>query len=272
MRHPLVLIVTFASLIAPAASGQAIPAQPADTSSRAEVEAFLRTAKVTRGRLLGTGVTLPLRLTLTDGTVTRDGVFKTIDEHKTGMTQLSTGSEVDFKDSWKYEVAAYELDKLLSVGMVPVTVERRHDNRTGSLQLWIHGAMTEAERARKKLSPPDPEIWNRAMYKVRVFDNLIFNFDRNLGNLLIGPGWELYMIDHTRAFKIFGDLRRPEGMTRFSVSLMEGLKKLDRAKVTSACGRYLTGPEIDAVFERRSKILELYSRAVLEKGDRATYP
>jgi hypothetical protein len=109
------------------------------------------------------------------------------------------------------------------------------------------------------------------MFKVRVFDNLIFNFDRILGNLLVGPDWKLWMIDHTRSFKVFSDLRSPRGLTRMSVSLMERLKNLDRATVKARCGPYLTGPEIDAVFDRRDKILEAYTRLVAE-GGAATYP
>jgi len=240
--------------------------------SRAEIEHFLRTAKITKSKLLGTGVTLPYKLTLSDGNVVRNGIFKTIDEHKSGLTQLESRGEVDFKDSWKYEVAAYELDKMLGIGMVPVTVEREAGLDRGSLQQWIEGAHTESERVKKKQSPPDVEAWNRAMFKVRVFDALIYNFDRNLGNLLVGPDWKLYMIDHTRSFKIFSELKSPGGLTRFSISLMEALKKLDKATVKEKCGRYLTGPEIEGLFGRRDKILELYTRLVAERGASITYP
>jgi len=40
------------------------------------------------------------------------------------------------------------------------------------------------------------------MWVVRLFDQLIYNTDRNLGNLLIDKSWRLWMIDHTRAFKV----------------------------------------------------------------------
>jgi len=252
--------------------GQNLPGAPPDSATREEIEAFLRTATVTGSKVLKTGVTLPRKLALTDGRIVRAGIFKTIDEHKGGMTRLSTGEEVDFKDSWKYEVAAYELDKLLSLDLVPVTVERRYCNERGSLQLWIDNAMTEADRVKKDLIPPNPEAWNQAMFKVRVFDNLIFNFDRNLGNLLVGPDWKLYMIDHTRSFKTFSELRSPGGMTRMSVSLVEALRRLDRTTVKERCGRYLTGPEIETMFDRRDKILNVYSRLVAEKGSSTTYP
>ncbi len=269
---PLLSIVLIALLIAPSTAGQSQTAVSGPDSSPEEIEHFLRTARVTKSKLLGTGVTLPHKLTLTDGNVVHNGIFKTIDEHKSGMTQLSSGGEVDFKDSWKYEVAAYEMDKLLGIGMVPVTVEREVEHETGSLQIWIENAMTEADRVKKKLTPPDPETWNNAMFKVRVFDALIYNFDRNLGNLLIGPDWKLYMIDHTRSFKILSELKSPGGLTRFSVSLMEALKKLDKMTVREKCGRYLTGPEIEGMFSRRDKIVQIYTRLVAEKDASITYP
>jgi hypothetical protein len=33
---------------------------------------------------------------------------------------------------------------------------------------------------------------------MRAFDQLIYNTDRNLGNLLIDGDWRIWMIDHTR--------------------------------------------------------------------------
>jgi hypothetical protein len=272
LRGVLLSSTLFLTLLQPAVVFAQSQSAAPDSATREEIESFLRTAKVTGSKVLKSGVTLPRKLTLTDGKVVRSGIFKTIDEHKGGMTRTSTRDEVDFKDSWKYEVAAYELDKLLSLNLVPVTVEREYENVRGSLQIWIDNAMPEADRVKKNLSPPDPESWNQAMFKVRVFDNLIFNFDRNLGNLLVGPDWKLYMIDHSRSFKVFSDLRSPGGLTRMSVSLMERLKNLDKATVKARCASYLTGPEIDALFERRDKILQLYARLVAEKGSSATYP
>ncbi len=267
----LVFVLSISS-INPRSSAVPFQSAASGPDSPAEIEHFLRTAQVTKSKLLGTGVTRPRKLTLTDGKVVRNGIFKTIDEHRTGMTQLSTRGEVDFKDSWKYEVAAYELDKMLGIGMVPVTVEREVERERGSLQIWIDNAMTEADRVKKKLSPPDAEAWNRTIFKVRAFDELIFNFDRNLGNLLVGPDWKLYMIDHTRSFKVFKELKSPDGLTRFSVSLMEAMKKLDKATLKEKCGSYLTGPEIEGMFARRDKILEIYARRVAEKGASITFP
>src|SRR5437773_1684417 len=77
-------------------------------------EAFLRAARVTEIQPIGTGITHPEKATLTDGQRTLHGVFKTIDQSRPGITEFDHGRpEVDFRDSYKFEIAAYELDKLL---------------------------------------------------------------------------------------------------------------------------------------------------------------
>ena len=115
-----------------------------------EAEAFLRTAEVVDKKGLGIGITGSERLTLSDGTRTHRAVWKTIDEFKRGLTRLEGGGViVDFADSWKFEVASYEVDKLLGLSLVPPTVERTLNRTTGSLQLWVEGAMTEADRKQK---------------------------------------------------------------------------------------------------------------------------
>ena len=54
------------------------------------------------------GITQTLRLTLSDGTMTHDASFQKIDEHKPRM-DLASGTELGFVDSYKYNIAAYQL-------------------------------------------------------------------------------------------------------------------------------------------------------------------
>ncbi len=135
------------------------------------------------------GITHPDQYTLTDGTRTCRAAWKTIDEFKRGVTSLQGGGViVDFTDSYKHEIAAYELDKLLGLDLVPPTVERTFGGTKGSLQLWVEGAMTEADRKQKKIAPPDPQAWNEQMYKVRLLHQLTDNTDfRNINNVLSRP-------------------------------------------------------------------------------------
>jgi len=159
---------------------------------------------------------------------------------------------------------------MLNLHTIPPVVERTHATSKGSLQLWIDGCMTELERSAKKMQPPGPMGWRQQMYRVRVFDNLIYNIDRNLGNLLITPDWQLIMIDHTRCFKSLGELRAPKDLTFFSKSLMESLKGLNEKDCEARCGKYLTVMEIRSMLERRNKILALYEKVAQTPG--AVYP
>ncbi|HEY3120408.1 MAG TPA: hypothetical protein VGL15_07285 [Vicinamibacteria bacterium] len=239
-------------------------------------EAFLRAARVTEMRQIGTGITHPEKATLTDGQRTLHGVFKTIDVNRPGLTEFDHGrAEVDFRDSYKFEIAAYELDKLLGLRLVPPTVERELDGRKGSLQLWVEGAMTEWDRQKKKLPAPDPDRWNQQMYKVRLLHQLTFNTDRgNIRNVLIDPGFRIYAIDHSRAFRRYDQLPGGEkDLTHFSRAALEKLRTLDAPLLKAKLGGWLTGPELNALLKRRDLILVLAERRVREQGEDAVlYP
>lgn len=237
-----------------------------------EIEDALSTAKIVKVKDLGTGITNPQKFTLDNGKFEFAGVFKTIDERKHGLTKLANSVEMDFKDSWMFEVAAYELDKLLDLNMVPVTVERSYNGKKGSLQLWIENCMTERVRKEKNLTAPDTAGWNRQIYKVRVFDNLIYNIDRNLGNLLIDANWKIYMIDHSRCFKNMDLLQHPKDLSSFSRSLIDGLRKLDEKSIQESCGKYLTKTEIKMMLKRRDQILAMCDQLHTKKGDSIYYP
>jgi hypothetical protein len=241
-------------------------------ASNEQIEEFLLTAKIVKAKGISIGVAGPLKLTLDDGKIQHYAVYKSINERKTGVTQLASSAEIDFKDSWMFEVAAYELDKMLGLNMVPVTVARSYNGEKGSVQYWVDNCMMESDRLKKKLDPPDSLAWNRQMYKVRIFDNLVYNIDRNLGNLLITPDWKCYMIDHSRTFKCVDQLKSPKDMTQFSTSFMETLEKLDEESVKSKCGKYLTEYEIRMTLKRRDRILRLYKQMVAEKGAAVVYP
>lgn len=234
-------------------------------------ETFLKTAEVVRKKGLGQGITLSDQLTLSDGTRTLKAVWKTIDEFKRGITRLEGGGVfVDLADSWKHEVASYELDKLLGTGLVPPTVERTIDRKKGSLQMWVEGAMTEADRKQKKLEPPDTEAWNRQMYSVRLLHQLTYNTDsRNIRNVLFDPAFHVYAIDFSRAFLSYPQLPSEKDLPRFSRPALAALKALDRPTLDARLSPWLTGIQIEALLKRRDKIVALAERLVRERGEAA---
>jgi len=234
-------------------------------------ETFLRTAEVVRRRGLDQGITNSDQYTLSDGARTCRAIWKTIDEFKRGLSSFEGGGVyLDFADSWKHEVAAYELDKLVGTGLVPPTVERTFGRRKGSLQLWVEGAMTEADRKKRKLAPPDPQPWNAQIHKVRLLHQLTYNTDyRNINNVLSDPSFRVYAVDFSRAFISYGDLRSEQELVRFSRSALEALKALDRPTLDAKLGRWLTGPQLEGLLQRRDKILALAERRVREQGEAA---
>ena len=232
-------------------------------------EAFLRAAELVSKKPLSVGITHSDQYTLSDGTRTAKAVWKTIDESKPGVTNFQGGGfVVDFADSWKHEVASYELDKLVGTGLVPPTVERTFDRTTGSLQLWVEKAMTEADRKQRRIAPPDIEDWNRQMYGVRLLHQLTFNTDaRNIRNVLFDPAFRVYAVDFSRAFAIYNDLRAEKELLRFSRPALARLRVLDRPTLDEKLGRWLNGRQIAAMLKRRDKILALAERLVAEKGE-----
>jgi len=231
-----------------------------------ETEKFLSEAKIAKLQDIPVGVTRPRKATLELDGVNHFAVFKTIDEKKSGVTQLDRGVEIEFQDSWRTEIAAYELDKLVGLGMVPATVQRIYDGKQGSMQYWLDYKMNEEERIKKKLSPPNPIAWNQQVAKVRLWDNLIYNTDRNLGNLLITEDWKIRLIDHSRTFRPFNQLKDPKQLTTFSRTLLAKIEELNEPMLKEHLGKYLTPYQIQGLLKRRDAILELSKKLVAEKG------
>ena len=238
--------------------------------SQAEEEEFLRTGKVVERHNLGKGVTNSVRLTLEKDGFQHDAHLQTIDETKTQF-EGSRGTEMNFRDSWKFNVAAYELGKLLGIDdMIPPSVERKDRGSTGAYTWWVDDIlMDETKRLHDKIQPPDPERWNNQMFVVHVFDQLIYNTDRNLGNLIINKDWKIWMIDHTRAFRIRRDLREAKNLKKCDRGLLAKLRELNKDGIKKAMGKYVTGMEIDGLLARRDRIVKFFDDEVKTKGEGA---
>jgi hypothetical protein len=129
--------------------------------------------------------------------------------------------------------------------------------------------MMEGERFQKKMEPPDQESWNNQMHIVRMFDQLIYNTDRNLQNLLITKDWQIIMIDHSRAFRLFHDLREAKNLAKIERGVLERLRKITEEEVRKAVGRHLTGPEVVGLMKRRDKIVAIFDEKIRKEGEAA---
>jgi len=236
--------------------------------SEEEMRQFLLTAKVIKSKETSKGITRPHKLTLSDGKLTHDAGFQSIDEFKNVMKFDNGTTEINFQDTYHFNIAAYELAKLLGLeSMMPVTVERKWEDKTGSLTWWLDTKMDEGERLSKNIHPPDIEAWNRQMYRKRVFAELVCDVDPNATNVLIGENWELYMIDFTRAFRLREDVVHPKDLVRCDRQLLEKLRQLDAAEIERVTKPHLDKAKIKALMKRRDKIVALFEKLIKEKGE-----
>ncbi len=234
-----------------------------------QMKEFLLHAKVVKAKQTSKGVTAPSRLTMTDGVLTHDAGFQTIDESKMKMEFAAGGTEMNFRDSYKYNIAAYELACLVGLGhMMPVTVERKLEGKPGSLTWWLKVQMDEVDRMKKKIAPPYPESWNAQMHRIRVFTQLVFDTDRNLTNLLISPDWNLYMIDFSRAFRLHHQLKNESDLVKCDRQLLASLRNLSQSQVTQSTKQYLNQSEIKAIMMRRDKIVAHFEKLIAQKGEK----
>ena len=250
----MVAFVAVATLLA------ASPALAQQALTPEEQENFLKTAKVIRTRDAGKGVTGTLRATLSDGVLTHDASIQTVDISMTEF-RSNRGTELNFRDSWRYNVAAYRLNKILQLGRIPVSIERNYNGKPASFTWWVDDVlMDEGERLKTKAQAPDAQAWNEQMWHVRLFDQLIQNVDRNLGNLIIDKSWSVWMIDHSRAFRLSNKPSAPKNLTRVERGAFERLKALDLAAVNAAVGDYLTSFEKRAMLQRKEQIVALFEK------------
>ncbi|PWU03587.1 MAG: hypothetical protein C5B51_18795 [Terriglobia bacterium] len=227
--------------------------------SLADQEHFLQTASVIREEPVSSGLTKSRKAILSDGRRTHAAHIQTVDIYMPLFRGTDGSEEQEFKDSWKFNVAAYRLAKLLRLtDMVPVSVARVVDQKPAAVTWWVDDVlMDERKRVAENTTPPDAVRWRDQMDSIRTFDQLIYNMDRSRENLLIGTDWRVFMIDHTRAFRKWSTLRNPAAITQCRPDLLRALKALTRSAVSRELDPYLTEDEISAIMARRDLIVDL---------------
>jgi hypothetical protein len=230
--------------------------------TREQKEEFLRSAEVIRTKRASKGITGVVRATLRsqDGAVTHDAAIQCIDESK-AQFQTDRGTELNFRDSYKFNLAAYRLSILLGEDMVPPHVERRYSGSECSFAWWVDDVlMDEQDRLKKKVKPPDQNEFNAQYAMCQVFDQLIYNVDRNQQNFLITKDWKLWMIDHSRAFRLHHTLENPKALKMCERGFFGRLKGLDRPTLEREMGRYLKPMEIEGLLKRRDRLVTFFEK------------
>jgi hypothetical protein len=163
---------------------------------------------------------------------------------------LPPGTYRGFWESYKAEIAAYELDKLLRMDMVPPTVERQLQGHNGAAQLWVENVF--GVKATESPAEANRADWEDQLARMTMFDDLIGNRDRNQGNMLRDAGWKLILLDHSRAFGVGTEL--PRKLSRIDEGYWARIESLTRHQLDAALRAWLGDAEIGAILDRRERM------------------
>ncbi len=248
---------------------------PEEIAERPQWEQFLETAEITRAEEIGEGVTRPFRLYLKKG-----------DSEWSACWKNPSGIQGGFPEGWQYEIAAYRLDKLIGLNMIPPAVERQFEGKDGALVYWVTGVRSLLEIEEKKIEKPEWALksMDDRKYITRAWDCLIANEDRTQQNVLYTTkDWRTILIDHSRAFRstkpfteklMFGrnGLKMaadggPYLIRRLPRWFVDKVRALDVKSIKQAVGPYLTDKEIDAIVKRKPLLLAEIEAMIKASGE-----
>ncbi|MGD2245391.1 MAG: hypothetical protein PVI11_02470 [Candidatus Aminicenantes bacterium] len=264
---PLVLILLIALVTPPYLFSFQLTSE--EIKQREEMEEFLRTAKIVKVERIGEGVTKPKRLYLKKDNMEASGCWKN-----------PSGVQGGVLEGWDYEIAAYCLDKLLDLCMVPPTVQRNFRLQRGSFQLWMTLETSELERRKENIPiPPEKEDHVAKVRHIqRVWDSLIANIDRSQQNIRYTKDWRLILIDHSRSFRtkdtytkrlLYGKngLKGSFPFEKLPRKFVDKIRALTARTIRMAAGNYLTDREIECLLYRRDLIIKEIDELIAERGE-----
>jgi len=258
------LLLTLSVVAALGAAGRYADAQQTQAAaparawveSRAPIEQCLRDGAIDRFEDVPIGVTKPKRAYFKDGLAVKSCAWK----------PLAPGRYKGFWESYKSEIAAYELDKLLGLDMVPPAVERTIRGERGAAIMWVDGV--KGWDSKKPISPPNSTAWSMQVIRMKMFDQLIANIDRNQGNLLYDADYHLILIDHSRAFTTTTDISRIAPPSKVDAVLWEKMRALTPEELQRTIGPWVLGKrEVQALLKRRDRMQQQIDRMVKERGE-----
>ena len=216
-------------------------------------------------------ITGPVRVTLTDGSRTFRAVFKHEDTRYPEF-RFSDGREVEqARDSYRHEIAAYELDRMLGLDIVPPCVGRKVGSRMGSLCFWVEGSMTEAERRERGLQSSDPVRYKGQLREIELFQQLIADLDySDLRNLVVDEDLRIHKVDSSMAFDADPDLLTGLYSSRLSRRLIRALEELDKKEMTEKLKPWLHKDQRGSLWERRNRILKRAKQLIADYGEERT--
>jgi hypothetical protein len=277
-RLGLLVFVAAAALAPPAALAQAtapVAAEkprsvwvdpegaPLPFASDDELMEFLRTASVVSRKTTETGITKPWKLLLEKDGIRAHAIFRYVEVEKK-QTRVSDRTFLRFRDSAACECAAYVLARALGLDNVPPAVPRTLRMKEGSVQIWVEDAR---DQKAGDFRPPNISAWVKQLWDMGLFDNLILNVDRNIGNQKVSQDYKLWLIDHTRAFQPKGELLTPEKLRKINRQAWDRLQAMSDDELQDLVRDYLDGGQVQALVQRRQLLVELVTGLVEELGE-----
>jgi len=248
------------------ANGEPLPSQ-----DHATIQEMMRSANVVSWESVGRGVAGVEKLVLEHEGIQFHAAFRSVDVSvRVPPASGVRKTTMKYRDAAIFESAAYVMSELLGIGRVPPVVERSVDGQSGTVQIWMEETLPEVDLIQQKmLRPPDGVRWRQQKQIMYVFDNLIANSDRNQGNLLIDHNWNIWFIDHTRAFKRSSKLLNREGITACDRQLWRSLREIDDETIRHHLEPFLESQEITRLISRRRKLIQHIQKLIDKHGEEA---
>jgi hypothetical protein len=245
--------------------------EPLPFQDHATIRDWLRSANVIGREKVGRGIAGVEKLVLEHEGIRFHAAFRSVDVTvRKAAPRGVERSTRKYRDAAIFESAAYQISELLGIGRVPPVVERRIDDLNGTVQIWMEETRPEVVLIQEnQLRPPDPVRWNQQKQILFVFDNLICNSDRNQGNLLIDRGWNIWFIDHTRAFKRSSKLIYLDKLTACERRLWSSLRDIDDGTIQQRLEPYLESREITKLLMRRRNLVRRIQSMIDKRGEEA---
>jgi len=227
----------------------------------------LKTGEIVERKLMSRGVANNIKLVLEYQGARFHAVLRLInvtEKEETGSVRMV----VKYRDTYIFEAAAFELNELLGIRRIPPTTVRRVDGAEGSIQIWMEGMTPEDIMLEEdRLRPPDKSEWWQQKGVMWVLDALIANTDRNQGNLLIDDEWNLWFIDHTRAFRETSVLFGVDELNLCERGLWTALQNADDNEISERLEPYLSSEELKKLILRKKKLIKHIQKRIKKKGE-----
>ena len=222
-----------------------------------EIEKMLAEGKVLKLEAVPIGVTKPQRATL-EGEPAMRFAWKA----------LRPGYSKGFMESYKAEIAAYKFDRMLGLNMVPPIVERNMNGSDGAAVLWVEN--TRGWSVEKPPQGPEP-AWSNQLTRMKMFDLLIANIDRNQGNLIYDHDWHLFLIDHSRAFIDKKDLKGLAALGRVDRKLWAKMQALTMEDLDRGLDKWVDERGKKALLTRRDLMAKNIDEMVKKRGEASVF-